>query len=636
MEQKVKKRAWVKNVAIIFLAVLLVLTFFSQTIMNRSLPEVAASYAQSGTINAKVRGSGTVTAVETYQVKVDQSRKVQSVSVSLGDEVEVGDLLMVLAAGDSDELQVARDELAAAELNYQKTLINATSADYAKENRAIQKAREDLQEAQATLNLYSPVDPTVLKNAEDKVTSQKAAVAAAQAALDAAQAELDSKGGYQPGTEGSGSSTAQREAWERAKSDYNAVKIRYGTDYDALQAIAKKMVTANKGTNYKSYSAEDWMKALAASFDENGTSLPSDIQNGVFTENSDGTITVVEGGKSYQKQALATAYKQVTEADIKVDEAYQAYRDAQDAASGTGAQNVKEYKAVQNCQKVLNSANTSLTTYQNELEKLTEQKTRYDEAKTAVETLEDSISDQLFALQEQQKADGKTQATEALDLKDMKSKITSLRKKVDELEGSGTGGGEIRAEAAGIISAVNVTAGNTAEPEAALLELEVPDRGYQLSISVESDQARKVKVGDRAELTNYWGPDLEIVLRNIRSDPQSQGGQKKLLVFSVSGEVESGANLNVSVGAQSANYDVIVPKSAIHSDADGDFVYVVNAKSTPLGNRYTAAKVSVKVLAQDDVNAAISGGVAAYDYVITTSNAPITPGSQVRLAENMV
>ena len=33
-----KRRDWIKNVAIIFLAVMLVLTFFSNTIMNYSLP----------------------------------------------------------------------------------------------------------------------------------------------------------------------------------------------------------------------------------------------------------------------------------------------------------------------------------------------------------------------------------------------------------------------------------------------------------------------------------------------------------------------------------------------------------------------------------------------------------------------
>ena len=61
METKVKRREWVKTAAIIFLSVLLVLTFFSNTIMNRSLPEVATEYVQSGSISAKIRGSGVVT-----------------------------------------------------------------------------------------------------------------------------------------------------------------------------------------------------------------------------------------------------------------------------------------------------------------------------------------------------------------------------------------------------------------------------------------------------------------------------------------------------------------------------------------------------------------------------------------------
>ena len=55
MEFKPKNREWVKNVAIIFLAVLLVLTFFSNTIMNRSLPEVATQNVSSGSITARVR-----------------------------------------------------------------------------------------------------------------------------------------------------------------------------------------------------------------------------------------------------------------------------------------------------------------------------------------------------------------------------------------------------------------------------------------------------------------------------------------------------------------------------------------------------------------------------------------------------
>ena len=52
-ENGTKRREWVKNAMIVFLTVMLLLTFFSNTIMNYSLPEVAAQYIQSGTITAK-------------------------------------------------------------------------------------------------------------------------------------------------------------------------------------------------------------------------------------------------------------------------------------------------------------------------------------------------------------------------------------------------------------------------------------------------------------------------------------------------------------------------------------------------------------------------------------------------------
>ena len=74
MEHKEINRGWVKNAAIIFLAVLLVLTFFSNTIMNRTLPEVATQSVTSGSITARVRGTGTVAANGSYQVKAKLGR----------------------------------------------------------------------------------------------------------------------------------------------------------------------------------------------------------------------------------------------------------------------------------------------------------------------------------------------------------------------------------------------------------------------------------------------------------------------------------------------------------------------------------------------------------------------------------
>ena len=121
-----KRRDWVKNAAIIFLAVMLVLTFFSNTIMNYSLPEVATQYVQRGTITAKVRGTGTVEATDPYNVMVKESRVISSVAVKQGDTVEKDQVIYYLEDAESDELKKAEDELEDLELAYMKGLFGGT------------------------------------------------------------------------------------------------------------------------------------------------------------------------------------------------------------------------------------------------------------------------------------------------------------------------------------------------------------------------------------------------------------------------------------------------------------------------------------------------------------------------------
>ena len=56
-------------------------------------------------------------------------------------------------------------------------------------------------------------------------------------------------------------------------------------------------------------------------------------------------------------------------------------------------------------------------------------------------------------------------------------------------------------------------------------------------------------------------------------------------------------------------------------------------KSSPLGSRYIATRVTVQELARDDKSAAVSG-ISSGDFIITTSNKPVEAGKQVRLADN--
>ena len=118
MDVKPKNRAWVKDAAIIFLAVMLVLTFFSNTIRNRALTEVATTAVTDGSIVAKVRGTGTVVANGITQVTAGRTVDIQSVMVKSGQDVNAGDVLFVLGAGESEELEAAREELRGLEMSY--------------------------------------------------------------------------------------------------------------------------------------------------------------------------------------------------------------------------------------------------------------------------------------------------------------------------------------------------------------------------------------------------------------------------------------------------------------------------------------------------------------------------------------
>ena len=101
----------IKNITIIFLLVMLILTFFSNTIMNYSLVEVSTQQVTSGQITSKVRGSGSVEASESYSVTIEETRKIATVNVKKDAEVATGDLLFTLEDTDSDELDAAKKSL---------------------------------------------------------------------------------------------------------------------------------------------------------------------------------------------------------------------------------------------------------------------------------------------------------------------------------------------------------------------------------------------------------------------------------------------------------------------------------------------------------------------------------------------
>lgn len=120
-----ERKEKIKSIAIVFLSIMLVLTFFSNTIMNYSLVEVSTQGVYGGSITTKVRGSGTVQAAEAVSVEAAAGRKIATINVKTGAEVEEGDILFTLGAGDSDELKAAKDAYESAKDAYEIAILQS-------------------------------------------------------------------------------------------------------------------------------------------------------------------------------------------------------------------------------------------------------------------------------------------------------------------------------------------------------------------------------------------------------------------------------------------------------------------------------------------------------------------------------
>lgn len=663
-EQVVKKRAWVKNAVIVFLSAMLVLTFFSNTIMNRSLPEVATAYVESGTINAKIRGSGTVTAGESYEVVLDQTRKIASVLVQTGDQVQAGDVLFTLDEAESKELKDAQDTLDSLRVEYQRMLLNMDDADYARENREIEKARKSLAEAQARVSEASVSSDqihaaqTAVKDAQRSLKELEAGAKKQQedtadtveqynvleAKIKTWEQELetlsDSIEDYEKqirqlrsGTGDLDTKLKQAEnALKTAKTQVAQLRLTYGADYDELRSAAEQKANGSdvlymmeamvEGTNggatdgqkeaYRELKpALDALDAAQAAVDMYQALV--DDQSSVQAQISalQDTLDDAEDRYSALKKEVKTANKELSALEDEV----------------TGCKAQSDWYETQ-----IEAATEQTEQLAEQLAQLQEKKSSYDAAVQEAEACQDTLDDLLFSLAEQKKIDGKQSATQQLELEQQQKAIAEQEETVAELQANALGG-EVTAKVSGQISSLNITAGREATAGETLAVIELVDRGYTVRIGVTNEQSRKVRVGDNASVTNYyWGEEIEATLTQIINDPQNPG-KGKLLVFTLTGDISTGQNVTLSVGEKSANYDAIIPNSALRSDTNGNFVLVVTGKSSPLGNRFIATRVDVSVLAQDDTTAAVSG-LSAGDYVITTSSKPLEAGMQVNMMEN--
>ncbi len=570
----------IKNITIIFLLVMLILTFFSNTIMNYSLVEVSTQQVTSGQITSKVRGSGSVEASESYSVTIEETRKIATVNVKKDAEVATGDLLFTLEDTDSDELDAAKKSLNEAQAAYESAVLTA----------GITVAERQSIEAGKGSSLTQKQNEIAAAN--QRVKDAQAAVDAAQASVDKIKAQIDAVSNSTTDTtaeekavlDAEKKNSEAQDSLTSAESAYTPVKSAYDTALSGLQ------------------SAQSTYDEAKTAYDN----LPS---------------TATEADKQTAKTSVAIA-----ETKLKAAKAtYDARKDDLNKVQGSYD---SAKSAATDSKNALSNANYNLSVKKLTGTNTAEANNLQAQLNTATAALTDANSVLTSATNDQKKVTDKIsgEVTIASAYKTM----TDLQEEVAKLQAKSIGT-EITSPISGTVTDIAVTAGTTVNANDVMMTIQPENKAYVLQFSVTENQAKKVRVGDTAEILNNWyGNDVSAVVSAIRKDPQNRSNS--MIICEMKGDVSVGDSYTLSIGEQSSNYDTIVPTSAIREDSNGKFILIIESKSTPLGNRYYARRVDVDVITSDDTKSAVTGALEGYEYVITTTTKPIKENEQVRLA----
>ena len=534
MEKSGNNREWVKTAAIIFLLILLILTFFSNTIMNMTLAEVSTYAVTDGSISAKVRATGKVTAVGNNQVKAEGTRTIAAVKVKEGQEVSEGDILFVMGQAGSEELETAETARDSAYYNYERAKVSYPNNTAS--STALWRAECELADAENQRNLAAAQlqsldsDPEVL-NAKNAMDNAK---------------------------------TAYDLQYEKDQTEYRNIDAQEVAIAQTEQSIALE--------NLKETPDPAELKRL---------------QDLLVTQNSE--LIVLQAQYSATEYETSVAYSEYQSAEAK-------------------------YNAI------LSAKQTPLQSA------LTSAQTKYDSAYSALLSAQDSynVSVQTY---------NQSVAQQNINTEEAKHNLDKTQAKVDNLNGVGEDI-NVYAKVSGTVSSVSFSSGDKVTKDDVMCTIEVPDMGYTMEATVTKDQASRLKVGDVGEQNNYyWNKSVTGTITSIKADPKAPQ-EKRIVTFELEGDVTSGQELTLSVGSRTATYDYIVPKSAVKSDNNGNFVLVIDSKNNALGNRYFARRVNVEILAEDDSYRAISGDIGYGDFIITTSSTKVNSGDQVRLADS--
>ena len=614
-ENQKSNRKWVIKAMIGFIAVLALLTFFSNTIMNLTIPLVVTSTAMRGNLAYTNSATGTVVADGQVEIKGLDGRTVSEVLVSNYDNVQAGDVIMTLVpVEDIHELTDLENQLLAAQREQEYAARTPNHVDYTVQNTAIRTAQQTLADAQATLNAATTRDETIAA-AQQILNANQAAVVALQAQVTSASSSVESI-------------NAQLAAL------YARLAVIDGTATVVLPTPVTGMYAPRTTPlNVLKFDPTDPIDPTDTSDSTSAPEVPADAATG---DPSDSTTTTspaettppVSAPTDTTATTESTTAPSIPAASVNPDDEraaiiaqiaqYQGQlTDAQNRLAGYSSQLAQAQLAVTSAQTAITTAQSLPSTYA---------------AEEAVVVAQEALNTATVALSDAQinagiEADKRQDAVE-----DRERTISNLEEQIEKVRARLLQN-EIVAPADGYVVNLSATQGDKLQESVVICTVVPSETTYSVSFTFSTNVAQSLSVGQELSSDNYSYID-RIVITSIKPDPNNPRDNRiiKCALYSDVG-LWPGETITVTADRGNANYDHVVASSAISEDNGGNFVYVVDQTTGPLGDRYTVRRVSVGIAARSGAFTAITGEGLDNVMVVTRSDVPLHNGDRVRLED---
>ncbi len=583
------RRSRVVKAMVAFVAVLALLTFFSNTLMNLTIPKVMGAYASRGNLSYSNSARGTITVENQTEVKGLEGRTVDQVKVTNYDTVQAGDTILTLKPiEESEDLQSKKDRLKQLERDAEYDSRTDNTTDFTSYYDSINMAKATLSDAEDTLYAVQNKDAVeeenkqIINEESVKEVSLKATVTEAAKTVEDIQKQIDA-------------------------IDASIAPLQ--AQIDVYTALGTPTPTPRPDAPETTEPAATEPETPVP---EGATATPTPSPSPAPAYDEDGLDPT---SPTYEMEKLMLKISQYEDQKTALESQLESAKTRLDEASAELAE----------CQGKIKDAQAEIDA----LKQLPSEAA----AQNAVTTARNAVNTAQKALSDAQTAAGITEDKARDTAEDREEEIAKLKKQIEELEKQAKVT-EIKAPVGGYIYNIAVASGDALTAKTFVTYI-IPetDRVCSVSFKFSSQAAQSIRVGMDLEITSGFIQGCTV--QSIKPDPDNPRANKIVKCMVAGNDAWPGEEITVNAGRGNDNYKCVVPSSAVSEDNNGHFVYVIVGSSTPLGDKYTVKRVDVSIEATDGAATAIKGeGLDKYDVMIVVrAEKPLEDGQRVRLED---